>query len=177
MTNGVYLTATGDLLRAGEVDFSAAPDFAGGTETVRTDVPLPALIVNRADPHHRWNGAAWVTVAAGASPQDGEDRIVQAFTFATASPLDFGTVAADDEIMQSELVYTTAFDASSTVDLGLTSAPGGLIATAENDPEAAATYSANDNTLLASADTFRLRITPGASAAGEGRAVITIRRG
>lgn len=73
---GVIEKSTGDLIRAGYLDFSIQSIFDAGTEEVRTDVPFPAFvkgphqfngIIDIGDPDfdtfHRWNGAVWVTVA------------------------------------------------------------------------------------------------------------------
>ncbi len=71
---GVIVTATGDLVRAGYVDFDSFPDFECGTESVRTDVLQPAFVKNTFngvvsaidpdfDKFHRWNGSSWITVA------------------------------------------------------------------------------------------------------------------
>lgn len=64
--NGVIETTTGDLLRAGvNVDFVNDGSFDAGTETIRTDVPMPPKrkgqrgVANK----HRWNGSAWAEVA------------------------------------------------------------------------------------------------------------------
>lgn len=67
--NGVILTATGDLLRmaAKPYDFSADGAFDSGTETIRTDVPIPAYnqnFHNTDTKHHRWNGSAWVLITS-----------------------------------------------------------------------------------------------------------------
>lgn len=63
--NGVIETATGDLLRAGSSDFENDGSFDAGTETYKTDVPVPAKIKFGDDANmHRWNGSAWVEVAA-----------------------------------------------------------------------------------------------------------------
>ena len=58
--NGVYETATGDLLRAGFSTFTA-----GAGETLRSDVPEPPLRrrYGTSGNMHRWNGSAWVEVA------------------------------------------------------------------------------------------------------------------
>ncbi len=65
--NGVYLTSSGDLLRAAMTpyDFENDGAFDSGTETIRTDVPVPAYtehIPDSDDKHHKWNGSAWVLV-------------------------------------------------------------------------------------------------------------------
>ena len=62
--NGVIETATGDLLRAGFCDFATDGSFNPGTETIRTDVPRPAMIRRSGAPgdHRRWDGGAWVLV-------------------------------------------------------------------------------------------------------------------
>lgn len=61
-TNGVIETSSGDLLRAGKVDWTLDGSFDGTIETVRTDVPTPPKVRgNRNFPQYRrWNGAAWV---------------------------------------------------------------------------------------------------------------------
>ena len=63
--NGVILTASGNLLRAGNCDFSADGSFDGGTETYKTDVPFPNKVVEEqgeANVTH-WTGAVWDEVA------------------------------------------------------------------------------------------------------------------
>ncbi len=69
--NGVYETATGDLLRVGiGVDFVNDGSFDSSNETQRTDVPIPAKL--RGDTKygnmHRWNGSAWVQVTQALVP-------------------------------------------------------------------------------------------------------------
>ena len=84
---GVIVTSTGHLIRAGYVDFTLLPDFDAGTESVRTDVPDPPFvkaffngIFDSGDPDydtfHRWNGSAWVTV-----PSNIGDLSKQAFNY------------------------------------------------------------------------------------------------
>jgi len=62
--NGVYETATGDLLAA-----SPAPMVAGAGETLRADVPVPALVRYDADESnmHNWDGDSWEVVAQPAA--------------------------------------------------------------------------------------------------------------
>lgn len=59
---GVIVTANGDLIRAGAVNWTTDGSFDASTETERTDVPQPARVRgNRRFPnYHRWNGSAWV---------------------------------------------------------------------------------------------------------------------
>jgi len=64
--NGVIDTSSGDLKRAAAkpYDFENDGGFDGDTETIRTDVPMPA---NRSGDccetqMHRWNGSSWVLV-------------------------------------------------------------------------------------------------------------------
>lgn len=62
--NGVILTATGDLLRAGFCDFSTDGLFDNATESYRTDVPEPAVTrCETSAEFHRWTGAAWEVVS------------------------------------------------------------------------------------------------------------------
>lgn len=62
--NGVYETATGDLLRAGFTDFVNDGSFDSGTETNRSDLPFPGKAKGSIhhDKMHRWNGSAWIEV-------------------------------------------------------------------------------------------------------------------
>lgn len=62
--NGIYETATGDLLSA-----STGPMTAGAGETLRSDAPDPAKVRGDTDETnmHRWNGSAWVEVAQPAA--------------------------------------------------------------------------------------------------------------
>jgi hypothetical protein len=68
-TNGVIETATGDLLRAGSVDFENDGSFNETTETYKTDVPVPPKVrkAGASGNHDRWNGTAWVEVAQPAA--------------------------------------------------------------------------------------------------------------
>jgi len=64
--NGVIETATGDLLRCGFADFENDGTFDGGTESYRTDVPVPANTRNCRDDddkYHQWDGDAWQLVS------------------------------------------------------------------------------------------------------------------
>jgi len=63
--NGVIQTATGDLLRAGFCDFENDGAFDSGTETYRTDIPIPSKIKGDTENSvfHRWNGSAWVEIS------------------------------------------------------------------------------------------------------------------
>ena len=62
---GVIKTSTGDLLRAGTVDWANDPAFDGETETVRTDIPRPSKVRDNlvGKDFHRWNGDAWAVIA------------------------------------------------------------------------------------------------------------------
>lgn len=68
--NGVYETATGDLLRFGYTDFRTESAFDSNTETYRTDVPVPAYrrYEMSAAQMHRWDGAQWILVAQPERP-------------------------------------------------------------------------------------------------------------
>lgn len=58
--NGVIEIATGDLIRAGGVDFTLEPGFDELTEAQRTEVPVPACIRKYlAYEWHRWTGTVW----------------------------------------------------------------------------------------------------------------------
>ena len=68
--NGVIETSSGDLLRAGFVNFSSEPTFNGGTETYKTDVPHPPKCRDGRDENgsvyatkHNWTGSAWQEIA------------------------------------------------------------------------------------------------------------------
>ena len=65
--NGVIITSTGDLLRAGFSDFQNDGTFDSGTESYRTDVPMGAKTKGNPDnaDFHRWNGSAWVLITQG----------------------------------------------------------------------------------------------------------------
>lgn len=66
--NGIIETATGDLLEAGFVNYTA-----GAGESVRTDVPEPAKVRGNFEfsTFHRWNGSAWEEVTnTTTAPED-----------------------------------------------------------------------------------------------------------
>lgn len=63
--NGVIENATGDLLRAGDCDFNNDGSFDPATETIRTDVPVPARARGDDVPDnkmHRHTGSEWIEV-------------------------------------------------------------------------------------------------------------------
>jgi hypothetical protein len=99
------------------------------------------------------------------------------FLFSDPSPIDFGVLAANDEVVNADLVIETPFDdPAATLTLGLTSAPGGILGSAFNDPQNAGTYNSQDNLRAAGADSLRLVISPAASTAGSGRVYVTVRK-
>ncbi len=68
-TNGVIETSSGDLLRAGRSDFENDGSFDAGTETYKTDVPVPPTIrkAGASGNFDRWNGSVWVEIAQPAA--------------------------------------------------------------------------------------------------------------
>lgn len=65
--NGVIVTATGDLKRAGYCDFSSDGSFDSATQTYMTGIVRPAYTLgdpNSSGQWHRWNGSAWVLVSS-----------------------------------------------------------------------------------------------------------------
>jgi len=99
------------------------------------------------------------------------------FLFSTSSPVDFGSLVAGDQIIESSVIIDTVFDdAAALLSLGLTSDPGNIFATNRIDPQTVGTYSSDENLLIAGADSIRLQIIPGTSIQGGGRVVIVIRR-
>lgn len=65
---GVIKVATGNLLRYGALtqeEWENDGSFDGGTEAVRTDVPLPALRKDEpgATQMNQWTGTEWILVS------------------------------------------------------------------------------------------------------------------
>lgn len=122
--NGKYETATGDLLAAGVgVDFTNDGSFNASTETVRTDVPIPAKV--RGDRKyakmHNWNGSAWI--------EKTQPTLIPIEVGAIAGlQLQFNTVAKVD-ILKGQSVDSTDdlrmfSNATITVDIGVSGANG-----------------------------------------------------
>lgn len=97
--NGIIETSTGDLLRAGFVNFTA-----GAGETLRTDVPIPAKVRDNEDfdKFHRWNGSTWEEV----SNTPGKKKS-KALNFALAGQSNTNTVDAFLQVSSSS--YTVIF--------------------------------------------------------------------
>lgn len=99
------------------------------------------------------------------------------FTFATGSPLDFGTLVSGDDIIDSEIDITTVFDDAATlISLGQVSSPGNIFSTADLDPTKLGTYHNGMNFLVSGSDSICLQILPGTSTQGAGRVTLTVRR-
>ena len=99
------------------------------------------------------------------------------FAFDTASPIDFGSLVAGDQILESEVVIDTVFDdAAALLALGQVSDPGNILPTNQINAQVTGTYANAENFLVAGADQLRLQITPFASTQGSGRVVVRIRR-
>lgn len=111
-------------------------------------------------------------------PISADLRILRAtFTFATASPLDFGTLVSGDEILDAEIDITTVFDdAAALLSLGQVSSPGNIFSTADVDTTKLGTYHVGENFLVSGADSIRLQNLPGTSTQGAGRVTLTVRR-
>ncbi len=109
-------------------------------------------------------------------PKASSAFIEVAFTFATATPLDFGTLNAGDEVVDVSVVVTTTFDdPAALLSLGLVSNPGCFLATNEVTPGAVGTYFAKTEAVTGS-DRLRLQVLPGTSSQGSGRVVALVRR-
>lgn len=108
-----------------------------------------------------------------------QERHVRAnFTFATASPLLVGTQAADEMIVRSEVVITTAFDGPTAgVVLGTAFTPGLVLDTNEVKARRLGQYlSLEVFEAPGVATPIRLTITPGGSSAGAGYVLQTYRK-
>jgi len=94
--NGVIETSSGDLLRAGYSDFLNDGSFDSGTETYKTDVPIPAKVKYQSGETqmNRWNGSAWVLVS---------QPTVQPETISGS-----GTIVIDCQNKSSKHVHVTA---------------------------------------------------------------------
>ncbi len=99
------------------------------------------------------------------------------FTFATGTPLDFGTLVSGDQILGYTVAIDVVFDDSAALlALGQVSSPGNLLPTNAIDPTVLGTYHGGESLLVAGADSFRLNITPGTSTQGSGRVNVLVRR-
>jgi hypothetical protein len=128
----------------------------------------------------RWvvYNAAGLEVTTGSTGTASDiEVLVQSFTYLTSSPLDFGALVAGDIILNSEVEITTVFDdAAAIVTLGVSTATGSILNSAELDPNSLGVYQDMANHDISGADAMRIQIVPGTSTQGAGRAIITIRR-
>jgi len=103
--------------------------------------------------------------------------IKQAFSFVDGI-IDFGALVAGNDVLDCELEITTPFDdPAAVVTLGLTSATGSILNSAQIDPTSVGTYHSAENIIITISDGIRIQVVPGTSTQGAGRAIITIRRG
>lgn len=103
--------------------------------------------------------------------------LIQDFNFDDSSPLDFGSLANGDEIVDAEVEITTVFDdANALVTLGQTTITGNILNSAQIDPLTVGTYHNGENFPITGADGVRIQVVPGTSTQGQGRALVTIRR-
>lgn len=116
-----------------------------------------------------------VTTTVGSTPTF--EVLVQAFTYLSSLPLDFGALTAGDIIVNSEVEISTVFDdGTSIVTLGLSTATGSILNSGEINPLVLGNYQDTSNHDISGADAVRLQIVPGTSTQGAGRAIVTIRR-
>jgi len=91
--------------------------------------------------------------------------------------VDFGTLIANDLVIETRITITVIFnDAAATVSIGPVSNPDSLLATNQTNPQVARDYITEQDFKAAGADSMRLKISPGTSTQGAGRALIVFRR-
>lgn len=105
---------------------------------------------------------------------------VQAFTYASSSPVDFSYIRSGDLILSVKLVITTAFnDPTATLNLGtINSTANSIIDAAYIDATIAGTYVFDDLTTpgVPTSDQFRLTLSPAGSTMGAGTVSVLVRR-
>ena len=105
------------------------------------------------------------------------DYEVVDFFYNTASPVIFCNLAVGDLILEARVTITTPFDdAAAMVSIGPTSNPDSLLATNETKPTVASDYITERSFKAAGSDSVTLKIVPGTSTQGAGRAVVICRR-
>lgn len=98
------------------------------------------------------------------------------FNYLTSSPLDFGTLAAGNVVLDVDVIITTAFDDAATIlSFGLVSNPGAMLPSNTIDPLATGTYNGGEDVVVAGVDAFRLQVLPGTSTQGAGLVIATVR--
>lgn len=142
---------------------------------VDLDAFTPAL-PGTVDPHVQAVLEYLYSVSGAAAAQERHVRVN--FTFASGSPLLVGTQAADEMIVRSEVVITTAFDGPTAgVVLGTTSTPGLVLDTNEVKAKRQGQYlSLEVFEAPGVATPIRLTIASGGSSAGAGYVLQTYRK-
>jgi len=103
--------------------------------------------------------------------------VEQLFLFSDSNPLDFSSLVLGDLIADAEIEITTVFDdPAAMLSLGLVSATGSILTTAQNNPQALGVYANGENFPITGPDQIRLQILPGASTQGAGRVVIYLKK-
>lgn len=107
----------------------------------------------------------------------GLQTIVQEFTYLSPPTIDFGSLLPNDLIIETRIEIDTAFDdPAATVSIGPVSNPDSLLATNQTNPNLACDYTTHEGLKITSNDSMRLKVAPGTSTQGAGRAIIIFRR-
>lgn len=163
-----FLSARNADLGIYTITVSATTDINGGGSTFLIENPNDFIFVY--EPGGVWR--CYHQILAKNGPFISLD-----FTYSDASPIDFGTLAADEVIVDSDIIIDTPFDDPTAIlTLGLTSNTGNILPSSAIDPTVAGTYNSSENFVISGSDSVRLQIVPGTSTQGSGKVIVTVRR-
>jgi len=99
------------------------------------------------------------------------------FTYLSPAVNDFGTLLANDLIIETRVEIDTPFDdVAALISIGPVSNPDSLLATNQIDPTTACDYGTQEGLKITAPDAMRLKISAGTSTQGAGRALVVFRR-